>query len=214
MPYGRYDRTQPSTDGFADQHTVGLGPGRSPALGWPVIEIHDYDAAWPARFAEAGARLRDALGDVALRIDHIGSTSVPGLAAKPIVDIQVSVARLEPVAPFRDPLVGRLGLVYRAENPERTKRYFREAPGEPRTHFHVRRAGSFAEQFALLFRDFLRVDQATAEEYAALKRVLAVEHRADRHAYTDAKAPFFWETIRRADAWAQRTGWEPGRSDA
>src|SRR5262249_54667882 len=77
-----------------------------------VIRIVDYDPAWPTRFAEIGAALRRALGDVALRIDHIGSTSVPGLAAKPIVDIQVSVERLEPVAPFRDRLVG-MGLVYR-----------------------------------------------------------------------------------------------------
>jgi GrpB-like predicted nucleotidyltransferase (UPF0157 family) len=178
-----------------------------------VIEIVDYDPGWVARFAAVGAELRGALGPVALRVDHIGSTSVPGLAAKPIVDVQVSVARLEPVAPFRDPLTGR-GLVFRDGNPERTKRYFREAPGQPRTHIHVRRAGSFSEQFALLFRDFLRVDDATAAEYAALKRVLAVRHRDDRHGYTDAKGPFFWEIIRRADGWAQRTGWEPGPSDA
>jgi GrpB-like predicted nucleotidyltransferase (UPF0157 family) len=177
-----------------------------------VIRIVDYEPAWPARFAEVGAELRQALSGVALRIDHIGSTSVPGLAAKPIVDIQVSVDRLEPVTPFRDPLVG-LGLIYRAENPERTKRYFREAPGQPRTHIHVRRAGSFSEQFALLFRDFLRVDQGAASEYVAVKRALAQQHRHDGQAYTDAKAPYCWEVIRRADEWAQLTGWEPGPSD-
>src|SRR5689334_712050 len=92
-----------------------------------TIRIEDYDPAWPARFAEFGAALRRALGDEASRIDHIGSTSVPGLAAKPVIDIQVSVPRLVPEAPFRDRLAG-LGLVYRAANPDRTKRYFREAP--------------------------------------------------------------------------------------
>ena len=97
-----------------------------------VIRIADYDPSWPARFAEIGAALRQALGDVALRIDHIGSTSVPGLAAKAIIDVQISVIGLEPVDPFRDRLRD-LGLVYRADNPERTKRYFREAPGQPRT---------------------------------------------------------------------------------
>lgn len=178
-----------------------------------VIHIVDYDPAWPARFARIGAELRHALGNVALRIDHIGSTSVPGLAAKPVVDIQVSVERLEPVTPFRDPLVG-LGLIYRAENPERTKRYFREAPGQPRTHIHVRRAGSFSEQFALLFRDFLRVDQRAASGYVAVKRTLARRHHDDGQAYTDAKAPYCWEIIQRADDWAQSTGWEPGPSDA
>jgi GrpB-like predicted nucleotidyltransferase (UPF0157 family) len=178
-----------------------------------MIRIVDYDPAWRARFAEIGPALRRALGDVAVRIDHIGSTSVPGLAAKPIVDIQVSVERLEPVGPFRDPLVG-MGLVHRADNPERTKRYFREAPGERRTHIHVRRAGSFSEQFALLFRDFLRVNRQAAGAYAAVKRDLARRHGDDRQAYTDAKAPFCWKIIERADDWAQRTGWEPGPSDA
>ncbi|HYN98012.1 MAG TPA: GrpB family protein [Pilimelia sp.] len=177
------------------------------------VRIADYDPGWPARFAALGAAVRDALGDVALRIDHIGSTSVPGLAAKPVIDIQVSVARLEPVDPFRDPLVG-LGLAYRAANPERTKRYFREAPGQPRTHLHVRRAGSFSEQFPLLFRDFLRADAAAAGDYAVAKRALAARHPHDRQAYTDAKAPVCWAVIARADEWAQRTGWEPGPSDA
>ncbi len=178
-----------------------------------AVRIVDYDPAWPARFTEIGSALRRALGGVALRIDHIGSTSVPGLAAKPVIDIQVSVARLEPVAVFRDPLVD-IGLVYRADNPERTKRYFREAPGQPRTHIHVRRAGSFSEQFPLLFRDFLRVDQPAASDYASIKRTLAQRHRRDRQAYTDAKATICWQIIQRADEWAQRTGWVPGPTDA
>jgi GrpB-like predicted nucleotidyltransferase (UPF0157 family) len=178
-----------------------------------VIHIVDYDPDWLRRFAELGVRLRSALGAVALRIDHIGSTSVPGLAAKPVIDIQVSVARLEPVDPVRVPLED-LGHVYRADNPERTKRYFREPPGEPRTHIHVRRAGSFSEQFPLLFRDYLRVDQDTAAEYESVKRRLAAQFPNDGLAYTDAKASFCWEVIHRADDWAQRTGWEPGPSDA
>jgi GrpB-like predicted nucleotidyltransferase (UPF0157 family) len=178
-----------------------------------IIRIADYDPGWPVRFAETGARLRAALGDVALRIDHIGSTSVPGLAAKPVLDIQISVARLDPVNPFRDPLAG-LGYVFRADNPERTKRYFREPPGTPRTHLHVRRHGSFAEQFALLFRDHLRAAPAAAAEYAAVKRRLAAEHPHDGQAYTDAKVPVVWSLAQRADDWAQQTGWEPGPSDA
>lgn len=105
------------------------------------IEIHPYDQGWPALFTQAGAHLRSHLGRIALRIDHIGSTAVPGLAAKPIIDIQISVAALEPVAPFRRPLEAS-GLRYVADNPELTKRYFREQPGARRTHVHVRRAGA------------------------------------------------------------------------
>jgi GrpB-like predicted nucleotidyltransferase (UPF0157 family) len=178
-----------------------------------VVRIAEYDPAWPHCFAELGGRLRDALGSVAIRIDHIGSTSVPGLAAKPVIDIQVSVDRLEPVQPFCIPLQ-RLGFAYRSDNPERTKRYFREAPGHPRTHIHVRRAGSFSEQFPLLFRDFLRADTEAAADYEAAKRSLAESYRFDGHTYTDAKGPIVWQIIRRADDWAQQTGWEPGPSDA
>jgi len=187
--------------------------GRSHGSGLHPVEIVAYDPAWPAQFAEVGRELRAGLGEVALRIDHIGSTAVPGLAAKPIIDIQISVADLEPLAAFRQPLE-RLGYVYRADNPERTKRYFREPPGRARTHVHVRRAGSFSEQWALLFRDYLRFHPEAATEYAWEKRRLAIRFRDDRRGYTDAKGPFLWELIRRADAWAQTQGWGPGPSDA
>ncbi|MDD5220536.1 MAG: GrpB family protein, partial [Candidatus Bipolaricaulis sp.] len=114
------------------------------------VIVIPYDPEWARRFAELGRPLRVALGDAALRIDHIGSTAVVGLAAKPIIDVQISVASFEPIDAYRLSLE-RLGYVFRAENPERTKRYFREPPGERRTHIHVRRAGSWAEQFSLLF---------------------------------------------------------------
>lgn len=172
-----------------------------------------YDPVWPRLFAELGGALRPALGPVARRIDHIGSTAVPGLDAKPIIDVQVSVDALEPVEDFRAPLE-RCGFVWRADNADLTKRYFRERPGTRRTHVHVRRAGSFSEQFALLFRDFLRADPDRAAAYAEEKRRLAHLLRTDREAYVAAKAPFVWETIRLADAWAQGTGWEPAASDA
>ena len=186
---------------------------RSQGSGPYPIQIVAYDPAWPARFAELGRELRAGLGEVALRIDHIGSTAVPGLAAKPIIDLQISVATFEPLAAYRQPLE-RLGYAYRADNRERTKRYFREPPGRRRTHVHVRRAGSFSEQWALLFRDYLRAYPDAAAEYAAVKRRLALRYRDDRRAYTDAKVPFLWEVIRRADEWAQAQGWQPGPTDA
>jgi GrpB-like predicted nucleotidyltransferase (UPF0157 family) len=172
-----------------------------------------YDARWPALFVEQARGIRAALGQTALRIDHIGSTAVPGLVAKPIVDVQVSVTAFEPLDAFRVPLE-RLGCVFRADNQERTKRYFREPPGTRRTHLHVRRAGSFSEQLALLFRDFLRAHPDWAQRYAELKLTLAETHANDRHGYTEAKRPFTWEALAAADEWAQRTGWLPGPSDA
>src|SRR5687768_10521599 len=119
------------------------------------VEIVPYDPEWPLRFRHLASELRAALGDAALRIDHIGSTAVPGLAAKPIIDVQISVAELEPMTGYRARLE-ELGYRWRSDNPDLGKRYFREREGQPRTHVHVRPAGSFAEQFALLFRDYLR----------------------------------------------------------
>jgi GrpB-like predicted nucleotidyltransferase (UPF0157 family) len=177
----------------------------------PII-IVPYDPHWPTLFTQLARDIRTALGDVALRIDHIGSTSIPGLAAKPIIDIQISVAAFEPLDAFRLPLE-QLGYLFHPENTERTKRYFRESPGQRRTHIHVRRAGSFSEQFPLLFRDFLRLHPNVAAQYADLKIQLSQQYRDDREKYTDAKQPFIWQIIAQADLWAQEIGWEPGKSD-
>jgi GrpB-like predicted nucleotidyltransferase (UPF0157 family) len=165
------------------------------------------------RFAALAGPLRAALGAVARRIDHVGSTAVPGLAAKPVVDIQVSVESLEPMSPYLLALES-LGYVWRPDNPDRTRRFFREPPGQPRTHLHVQRAGSFGEQAALLFRDYLRAHPPAGERYVALKRELAMQYRNDRVTYTGSKAPLIWELLREAAEWSQATGWRPGPSDA
>lgn len=179
----------------------------------PVVVV-PYQAEWPILFAELAHRLRKELRDVALRIDHIGSTSVLGLDAKPIIDIQVSVASFEPLDAFRLPLE-RVGFFHRS-GAELTKRYFRERPGDRRTHIHVRRAGSFNEQFALLFRDFLRAHPSSAAAYARLKYDLAAKFSTaeQRHGYVMAKVPFVWKTTQLADEWAGEMGWEPGPPDA
>jgi GrpB-like predicted nucleotidyltransferase (UPF0157 family) len=178
------------------------------------IVVVQYDPQWPRMFTEIGTLLRRELADIALRIDHVGSTAVHDLDAKPIIDIQISVAALEPIDAYRTS-IERAGFVYRANNPELTKRYFRELPGDRRTHIHVRRAGSFSEQFALLFRDYLRTHREQAARYAALKHSLAAQFArpGQRLQYVEAKVPFTWETMHLADDWAQATGWEPGMSD-
>jgi GrpB-like predicted nucleotidyltransferase (UPF0157 family) len=177
------------------------------------IEIAPYDPTWPTLFAAQAAGLRAALGPVAEHIDHGGSTSVPSLAAKPVIDAQISVLSFEPLDAFRLPLE-RLGYVYRAEHLDLAKRYFREAPGQRRTHQRGGRAGSFGEQLNLLFRDYLRTHADEAAANAVLKRELAARFRDDRIAYTEAKSPFIWQVLRRADGWAQATGWQPAPSDA
>lgn len=180
-------------------------------MGDPIIVV-PYNPAWPAAFAEHGRALRSALGHQALRIDHIGSTAVPGLAAKPIIDIQLSVPALEPMKAYQ-PALAACGFQWRADNPDRTRRYFRELPGLPRTHLHVRRAGSWGEQFALLFRDYLRRHPEAAERYAQTKLHLAQRYRGDRAGYVAAKEPVIWDIMNHADQWACTSGWEPPPSD-
>lgn len=176
------------------------------------VTIVPYNASWPSDFLKLGSRLRKALGSVALRIDHIGSTSVPGLAAKPIIDVQISVSDFEPMDAYGVPLED-CGFVHRMNNLDLTKRYFREKPGERRTHIHVRRIGSWPEQFALMFRDYMRTHEDDARYYAELKLELANQCGDDRIGYTEAKSPFIWSIMAKADKWAQETGWQPGRSD-
>jgi len=178
-----------------------------------LVHVVPYDASWPSLFAQQAADVRAVLGAIALRIDHIGSTAIPGLAAKPIVDVQISVADFDPLDAYRTPLK-RLGYGFRADNPDLTKRYFREALGQRRTHIHVRRAGRFNEQFALLFRDFMRAHPETAADYASLKRQLAQQYPMDRQGYTEAKGPFIWRAMMVASDWSQRTAWLPSPSDA
>jgi len=178
-----------------------------------VVEVSPYEQAWPGLFAALSVQVRDALGSVAIRIDHIGSTSAPGLDAKPIIDVQVSVVAFDPPDAYRVPL-DRTGLVFRSDNVELTKRYFRVAPGTRRTHSHVRRAGSWGEQLSLLFCDCLRVHPEDRDRFAELKRGLARQFQGDRRAHTMAKDPVIWEAMSWADRWSQAPGWAPEPTDA
>lgn len=187
-----------------------------------MLEILPYQPRWPVEFQTLAARLRLALGSLALRIDHIGSTSVPGLAAKDILDIQITVAALE--EPVRLALTG-LGYIQRegmrdhcpptanASDLEWEKWYFAPPTGQRRTNTHVRVQGRANQRYALLFRDYLRAHRATAEAYAELKRRLA-ENLADPDTYPDVKDPAVDLIYFAAEAWATATRWAPGPADA
>lgn len=173
------------------------------------IVIMDYQPRWAEEYAGIEAAIRDVVGPEVRRIDHIGSTSVPGLAAKDIIDIQLSVTSLDPVEAYGKGLES-LGYWWMADNPERNKRYFREGEGMRRTHIHVRESGSFGQQFALLFRDYLRSNPQDCAFYAAAKRELAQREWESVGDFGDAKDPLFWEIARRANRWQQDTAWRSG----
>lgn len=188
-----------------------------------MVEIVPYKESWPAEFQEIAARLRHALGALALRIDHIGSTSVPGLPAKDVIDIQITVAALD--EHVRSALTA-LGYVqpegiwrdHRPPNmpgPETDweKWFFFPPNGQRRTNTHVRVQGRANQRYPLLFRDYVRAHPATAEAYAELKRRLA-QHLADPETYPDVKDPAVDLIYLAAEDWASATRWQLGPSDA
>jgi GrpB-like predicted nucleotidyltransferase (UPF0157 family) len=188
-----------------------------------MVEIVPYQPSWPAEFLEIASGLRLGLGPLALRTDHIGSTSVPGLAAKDVIDIQITVAALD------DPVVSALSAlgytqpegIWRDHRPpdmdgpetEWEKLLFLPPPGQRRTNTHVRVQGRANQRYALLFRDYLRAHPATARAYAELKRRLA-EHLADPQTYPEVKDPAVDLIYFAAEDWAAAMHWQPGPSDA
>jgi len=163
---------------------------------YPIV-IAAYDSSWPAKYEAEAGRIREALGSVALRIDHIGSTSVPGLGAKPVIDIQVSVAEIGLGQPYVDAIEG-LGYEYRPDHADDDHDYFqREEDGVRAYQIHVVRAGSDWERRHLLFRDYLRSHPEEAARYEAVKRACAERHAMDILAYIDAKGEWIVPIERR-----------------
>lgn len=159
--------------------------------GDPPVVV-DPDSAWEARGREWAQRLREALAPLDVAVDHVGSTAVPGLPAKPVLDLQVAVPDLADEAAYR-PGLESLGLVLRARAADH--RFFRPPASEPRTvHVHVCERGSAWEHDHVRFRDRLREDPALAAEYAELKRALSAAS-PDRAAYAEGKRAFIERTL-------------------
>jgi GrpB-like predicted nucleotidyltransferase (UPF0157 family) len=159
-----------------------------------VIEIVAYDPRWPLAFEAERARILAALGPLARRIDHHGSTAVPGLCAKPIIDIQVSVDSLQPFDAYRQPLA-TLGYIHVAHADDDRCPFFHRPAEWPHTHHvHVVVFGGDEEQRTLAFRDYLRAHPDAVREYDALKRALAQRFNAaafeSQQAYAEAKTEF------------------------
>jgi len=167
------------------------------------VEVVEYDPAWPAVFERWRKRIAAALGPAALRIEHVGSTSVPGLAAKPTVDIQVSVRDLDDESDYVPQLEGA-GVQLRSRDD--VHRYFRPPATEPRSvHVHVCALGSDWERHHLRFRDYLRAHPEARDRYAAVKREAAKVWVDDRWGYTDAKTDVILDIMEAAEAAAGRS---------
>ncbi len=164
-----------------------LGPtSRTP------IEVVPYDEEWPGTFDLWHRRLASALGPAAIRIEHVGSTAVPGLAAKPIVDIQVSVADIDDEASYV-PAIESTGVPLRSRDDKH--RYFRPPSDQPRVvQIHVCDAGGTWERDHRVPRP-PRTHPEVAAGYGRLKMELATQWKDDRYAYTDAKTAFILDVL-------------------
>lgn len=168
----------------------------------PTARIVEHDPAWAAQAREELRRLEEALTPMQVRLEHVGSTAVPGLAAKPIIDLQLSVASMDPRSRNLGPLE-RLGYLF-VPNPESPDYHlFAKPPRRPRSHHvHVCRIGSRHEIRHLAVRDYLRAHGEEAARYAALKRELAERYPRDRLTYIEGKDRYVGDLEARAVAWA------------
>lgn len=170
-----------------------------------VVVLHDADPSWPHRFEGWRTRLGDAIGPAVVRIEHIGSTAVPGLAAKPIVDVLLAV-RDAADEPAYVPGCEASGLeLFTRDNEHRF--LVNAVPAPIDTHVHACDAGGTFERDHLLFRDYLRAKERERRAYEAMKRDAAAHWGSDRMAYTYAKNNWIMDLLERANAWAAATGW-------
>ena len=184
-----------------------------------MIVIRDYDPEWPRQFESIRSSVLDILGTRALRVDHIGSTSIPGLGAKDVIDIQVTVETLDST------IIRKLvnaGYQYWGnithdhtpsggdEHPDAwAKLFFSQPGGERRANIHVRVEGNPNQRYPLLFRDYLRAHPNSAKSIDRIKREIAKRHSDDLESYYDIKDPVYDLVWDAALEWADDTGWLP-----
>jgi GrpB-like predicted nucleotidyltransferase (UPF0157 family) len=170
----------------------------------PAITVVVYQEEWPEEFEREASAIRSALGGVAVRVDHVGSTAVPGLSSKPIIDVQVSVEDVRDLVSFV-PALESLGYLFVPDPGSSDFHFFGKPVGRPRRfHVHVCEAGSQEEARHLAVRDYLRSHGEEAARYDHLKRELVAQRPCDRLSYIEGKEPYMTDLERRAVAWQAR----------
>lgn len=184
-------------------------------IGPAGVVVVDYRSEWPGEFESLAEQLRSTLGSRALAVDHVGSTSVPGLPAKDCIDVQVGVESLDEEELVR--LLSAIGFRCRPEvwnrvevssGQECRKLVFAPPVGGRTCNVHLRLADGPNARYALLFRDYLRADDAARAGWGAFKKRLAVSV-SDLFDYGQIKAPATEVLMAGAERWALETGWSP-----
>ncbi|MBI2205997.1 MAG: GrpB family protein [Candidatus Rokubacteria bacterium] len=189
------------------------------------MDVIAYQPRWADEFSKIARHVRDLVGDAALRIDHIGSTAVPGLGAKDVIDVQITLSDLDQAGALTNPLRNagfRHGTTFEydafrgtpAQDAQLRKLFMREPRGERRVHLHIREVGRFNQRYALLCRDFLRASPGACAEYEQLKRRAAERFPYDIDGYLSLKEPILHAIYEAASRWAEQIGWRPDRADA
>ncbi|MBN8211114.1 GrpB family protein [Bacillus sp. NTK071] len=170
----------------------------------PIVNLNEYNTEWESQFDYERKRIVAAIGDEIAGIEHIGSTSIKGLKAKPIIDIMVGIKDLNSTSAFVQPL-SEIEFEY-VPKPELTdRRFFRKGLwGQGTCHLHICEIHSTEWIEKTVFRDYLRKYPDFAEEYALLKSELATKYKYDRPAYTQQKEPFIKDIIKKARMEFQR----------
>jgi GrpB-like predicted nucleotidyltransferase (UPF0157 family) len=168
------------------------------------IEIAEYDPEWPQRFELEAAHVRAVLPlGLILAIEHFGSTAIPGMSAKPIIDILVTVASVQEARATAVEPLESVGYAFWADNPRRDRLFFVKGllPFAPQRthHIHILEHGREAQRL-LHFRDYLRANAHEADRYGALKFALAARYASDREAYTAAKEDYIAEIVARSSS--------------
>ena len=185
-----------------------------------VVVIIPFQPHWADDFTQIARHIRDLVGHAAIRIDHIGSTAVPALGAKDVIDIQVTVPGLEEAGGVTNPLRDagfRQGTAFQYDvfhgkpetDSELRKLFMREPEGERRAHIHIRELGRFNQRYALLFRDYLRSSEPIRTEYELLKHRAAQLFSESIDGYLALKDPVEHIIYEAASLWAEKVGWKP-----
>ncbi len=165
------------------------------------VIIVDYDPNWPQMYEQEKARIQDAIGEYLIDIQHVGSTSIPGLSAKPIIDIMPIIRDIALIPYCVQPLES-LDYAYFGENGISGRHYFRkpaDITSQPHTyHLHIVDKGHDQWAMMLLFREYMLLHPESVQQYDVLKRKLATKYDSDRVGYTNAKEPFVRSILRAA----------------
>ncbi|WP_081417477.1 GrpB family protein [Paenibacillus sp. Soil522] len=163
-----------------------------------TVIIEEYNDEWPFIYQEEKRKIEEVMTDKAIAIEHIGSTSLQGLGAKPIIDFMVGVNELKEVEAFIEPLA-KIGYEHVYHNKFPNRRFFRRGQWRAGTHhLHIYVYGSEEWKNNILFRDYLRAHPEMLKQYNQLKKELAEKYHHDRVAYTNAKHPFILDVIQKA----------------